>query len=131
VSDGVSFDVHEVTALVGVFEKAGGGPTMAKVNAVVFKGAMNIKKDAASRIAGHPTLHRVPVSIDFDMYFSLKGPSAEIGPNLSRVQGNLAFIAENGSPTSAPFPFMRPAGEAEEPKFAQAIDDLAVEAIAP
>lgn len=129
--DGISFDTHEITALAKTFSDAASGPTMEKVNAVVFKGAMNIKRDSASRISGHPHFRGVPASIDFDLYFSLRGPSAEIGPNVTKAQGNLAFLAENGSPTSGPIPFMRPAGVAEDPKFAKAIEDLSVKALEP
>lgn len=121
---GIGFDTHEVSALVKSFEDATGGPAIKDVTAVVFKGAMNVKKDAARRISGHPHWRRVAGSIDFDMHVSLKGPAAEIGPNHAKPQGNLAHIPELGSPTSAPIPFMAPAGEAEEPKFGKALEDL-------
>lgn len=123
------FDTHELLGVVKAFEDASGGPAVKKVEAVVFKGAMNIESDSARRISGHPRFRGVPSSIDFDTYRSLQGPAAEIGPNHSKKQGNIAHIAENGSPTSAPIPFMAPAGEAEEPKFAQALEDLAVKAL--
>lgn len=126
---GINFDTHEVTELVKTFENATGGPAMADVEKVVFKGAMNIKKDSARRISGHPHWRRVAGSIDFDTYRSLRGPAAEIGPNHNKPQGNLAHIPELGSPTSAPMPFMAPAGEAEEPKVGRALEDLAVKAL--
>lgn len=126
---GLEFDTHEVTALVKSFDAATGGPALKDVEAVVFKGAMNIKRDAARRISGHPHLRRLPGSIDFTMWRSLRGPAAEIGPNHSRPQGNLGHIAEDGTLTSAPIPFMRPAGDAEEPKFGKALEDLAAKAL--
>jgi hypothetical protein len=125
---GIEFDTHEVTALADAITKAS-APALADTEAVVFKGAMNIKRDAARRISGHPRFRRVPSSIDFDMYHSLKGPAAEIGPNHAKPQGNIAHIAEYGGLHSAPIPFMRPAADAEEPKFVKALEDLAVKAL--
>lgn len=119
------FDSSEVSVLVKAFEDASGGPAMKDIDAALFKGAMNIKKDGARRISGHPRFRGVPGSIDFDLYRTFRGPAAEIGPNQGKRQGNLAHIAENGSLTSAPIPFMGPAGEAEEPRFAKAMEDLA------
>lgn len=119
------FDAHEVTVLADAITKAS-APDVKDVTAVVFKGAMNVKTDAARRISGHPHLRRLPAAIDFDVYQSLRGPAAEIGPNTAKPQGNLGHIPEYGTPTSAPMPYMLPAGEAEEPRFARAMEDLAV-----
>lgn len=119
------FDTHQLTALVKSFDDATGGPAMKDVEAVVFKGAMNIKKDAARRASGMAHAPAYPRSIDFDMHFSLRGPTAEIGPNKSKRQGALGNLLEYGSVHNAPRPHMAPAGEAEEPRFAKAIEDLA------
>lgn len=128
---GIGFDSHEVTALAKAFEDATGGPAVADVGKVVFRGAIQIKRDAARRISGHPRWRRLPYAIDFDMYVSLKGPAAEIGPNHAKPQGKLGNIPEYGSPTSPPIPYMAPAATAEEPKFAKAIEDLAARALEP
>jgi hypothetical protein len=106
---GIGFDTHEVTAFADAITKAS-APARKDVEAVVFKGAMNIKRDSARRIARHPHWRRVGAAIDFDTFFSLKGPAAEIGPNHGKPQGNLGHIPEYGSPTSAPTPYMRSAG---------------------
>jgi hypothetical protein len=125
---GIGFDKHEVTAFADAITKAS-APARKDVEAVVFKGAMNIKRDSARRIARHPHWRRVGAAIDFDTFFSLKGPAAEIGPNHGKPQGNLGHIPEYGSPTSAPTPYMRPAADAEEPRFVKAMEDLAVKAL--
>ena len=126
--DGASFDKTQVVGLVDAISKAS-GPALKDVTAVVFKGAMNVKTDAARRISGHPRWHRLPAAIDFDMYASLKGPAAEIGPNHAKPQGNLGHIPEYGSLTSAPITYMAPAGDAEEPRLGKALEDLAVKAL--
>jgi hypothetical protein len=125
---GIEFDTREITVLVDAINKAS-RVAVADVEKVVFVGALNIKKDAQRRISGHRRWHRLPYAIDFDMYRSLKGPAAEIGPNHSKSQGPLGNIAEYGSPTSAPIPFMQPAADAEQPKFEKAMEDLAVKAL--
>lgn len=124
----VGFDTHEIVALVDSINKAS-RITQVEGEKVLFKGAMNIKRDAARRIAGHPRWRRVGPSIDFDMFRSRRGPSAEIGPNHSKPQGNLGHIPEYGTLTSAPIPYMRPAAEAEQPRFERAVEDLAVKAL--
>lgn len=124
----IAFDTHEVTVLADAMTKAS-RVAVADTEKVVFVGAIQIKKDAARRISGHRRYKKLPWSIDFDMYRSLKGPSAEIGPNHGKGQGALGNIPEYGTPTSAPIPFMRPAGEAEEPRFIAAMEALAVKAL--
>lgn len=125
---GVEFDKHEVTVLADAITKAS-APARADVEKVVFVGALNIKKDAQRRISGHRRFRRLKYAIDFDTFFSLKGPAAEIGPNHAKPQGNLGHVPEYGTPTSAPIPYMRPAADAEQPKFEKAMEDLAVRAL--
>jgi hypothetical protein len=125
---GIEFDTHEVTVLADAITKAS-APARADVEAVVFRGAIQIKKDAQRRISGHKRWRRLKYAIDFDTYFSLKGPAAEIGPNHGKPQGNLGHIPENGGLHSAPIPYMRPAADAEAPKFAAAMEALAVKAL--
>lgn len=98
-----------------------------EVTQVVARGALNIKKDAqarARRIGRHA--RRYPYSIGYDLRQGLRGPVAEIGPEVGRGQGSLGSILENGSPTSPPHPHMLPAGQAEAPRFERALEDLAV-----
>ena len=93
---------------------------------VVAKGALNVKRDAqrrAARIGRH--VRRYPASIGYDLHQGLRGPTAEIGPEVGRGQGSLGDILERGSLTSAPHPHMLPAGEAEAPRFERAMNDLA------
>lgn len=126
--DGVRIEKTEIVGVMDAINKAS-AVAVKDVTAAVFKGAMNVKTDSARRISGHPTLRRLPAAIDFDIYQSMKGPAAEIGPNHGKPQGNLGHVPEYGTPTSPPLPYMAPAGEAEEPRFAKAIEDLAVKAL--
>jgi len=125
---GIEFDTHEITVLADAITKAS-RVAPADAAKVVFVGALNIKKDAAQRIRGHKRLKKLPWSIDFDTYRSLKGPAAEIGPNHAKGQGALGNIAEYGTVNNPPIPFMRPAADAEQPLFEKAMEDLAVKAL--
>lgn len=125
---GIEFDTHEVTVLADAITKAS-AVAVKDIEPVIFRGAIQIKKDAQRRISGHPHYRRLRYAIDFDTFRSLKGPAAEIGPNHAKPQGNLGHIPEYGSPTSPPIPYMRPAADAEEPRFAKAMEDLAVKAL--
>jgi hypothetical protein len=125
---GINLDTHQVTALADAITKASGA-AIKDIEPVVFHGAMNIKKDAARRISGHPHLRRLPYAIDFDLFRSLKGPAAEIGPNHSKPQGPLGNIPEFGTVNNPPTPYMRPSADAEEPRFAKATEDVVVKAL--
>jgi hypothetical protein len=125
MADRARIDAHEVVGLVDAINKAS-RPNPAAVMAVVAKGAVNIKKDAARRISGLKHAPAYPRSITYDLYQSLRGPSAIIGPDKSRRQGALGNLLEYGSIKNPPHPHMGPAGEAEEPRFAKALEDLAV-----
>lgn len=100
-----------------------------KVWSVVSKGANNIKKDWAARWRGHSSIRHLPRSLSYDLHTGSAGADAEIGPDPSRMQGNLAhFIefgnAEYGSVRNAPIPGGLPALAAEEPRFVKALADL-------
>lgn len=98
-----------------------------EVMKVVARGAFQVQKDArerAKRIGRH--VRRYPYTITVDLARHGAEAAAEIGPETQRGQGALGDILENGSPTSAPHPHMLPAGEAEAPRFARALEDLAV-----
>lgn len=122
------FDYREITVLADAMTKA---TRVVEKDAekVIFRGAIQIKKDAQRRLKGNRHLRRLRYAIDFDMYRSLKGPAAEIGPNHAKAQGPLGNIAEYGTINNPPTPFMGPAADAEAPKFAKAMEDLAVKAL--
>lgn len=124
----VGVNGHEVVELEAVLVKAALG-VIKDVRAVVEKGALNIKKDAAKRIGGLAHARAYPRSISYDMRQSLLGPTAEIGPDKSRRQGALGNLLEYGSVNNPPHPHMRPAADAELPKFAKALEDLAVKTL--
>lgn len=123
------FDAHELAAFTKDLEKSA-AIMPAAAGAVVTKAALNIKNDARQRISGRPHIPAYPYSITFDdVRVNRLGASTEVGPDKSKRQGALGNILEYGSPGHPPIPHLGPAAEAEEPKFAKAIDELAGKAL--
>lgn len=125
-------DISGLTELVADLTAAP-GRVQRKVDGVVKKGAVNIVKDARQRASGNRYAPRYPSSITFDSGWERGAYVAEIGPDKSLPgrQGALGNILEFGVPSknTAPQPHLRPAFDIEEPKFVQAMENLADEAL--
>lgn len=95
-----------------------------EITAVVSKGSLNIKKNwqATWKGLGLKHLRAAPWSVNYDVVTTPGKIEGIIGPDLGRKQGNMAFILELGSETSAPHPGGSPALDAEAPKFEKALD---------
>jgi hypothetical protein len=124
---GVEFEDRELRILGDdLMQAAAKSPT--ETRKVVVKGLLNIKTDSRRRAASIEHVPSLPTSITYDSHPTPTGAWGEVGPEQDRRGGNLAGFIENeyGTPWSAPRPFMAPAARAEEPKFAKAMEDLAV-----
>ena len=119
----MSMDFSEVQALSASLGRASGG-LVKEARAVIAKGSVNIKKDARSRVSGHPSWKRLESSINYEQV----GLSSEIGYD-DVGQGELAGIAEFGSARHAPHPALMPAAKAEAPRFEKAMADAAAKLI--
>lgn len=105
----------------------------AEARKVVAKGALNIKNDARRRALGIAHAPRYPLTITYDSQETPAGGYADIGPDKQkrvgggkkRTIGNIGHLIEYGGPRNAPIPHMGPAADAEAPKFAKAMEDLA------
>lgn len=124
----IRFDDHELVALTKDLDRAA-AIAPAEAAKVVTKGAVNIKNDARRRISGLAHAPAYPYSITFDdVHVSKVWVQTVIGPDKNKRQGALGNVLEYGTRKNPPRPHMGPAGEAEEPKFARAMEDLAVKA---
>lgn len=122
-SQRLRFDTAEVAEVADLLVHAAGvAPVEARK--VVAKGALNIKTDARRRVSGHRHLPRYPAAITYDSHQTPTGGWAEIGPEKDRPQGALGNVLEYGGVREAPLPHMRPAAEAELPRFERAMADL-------
>lgn len=92
---------------------------------VVAKGSLNIKKDAQRMAPKGPHTPHYAKSITYEVGETKTAVASEIGPEHGRSQAELGFIFELGLPQTPPRPHLNPAGDLEEPKFVQAMEDLA------
>jgi len=96
---------------------------------VVSKGALNIKKDWAASLFGHPHLPHLPAAISYDMDVKPDSVSAEIGPDKNKKQGPLGSIAEFGTVNNPPRLDGARALATEAPKFEAACEVVAEQAL--
>jgi hypothetical protein len=127
-SKSLTFNTDEVAALADILARA---PEVAaaEVRPVVARGALQIKQDAQRRISGLRHAPAYPRSISYDTHVTAGSVWAEVGPDKTRRQGALGNLLEYGSVKNPPHPHMRPAAEAELPRFEKALADLAVKAL--
>jgi hypothetical protein len=100
-------------------------------DAVVRRGALNIKKDWARRWSGLAHAPAVPRAISYDVDSSAAEVCAEIGADKQRRQGALGNILEFGTVKNAPIPAGMPALAAEEPRFVRALVEVAENVLDP
>lgn len=127
-SQSLTFNTDEVAAVADILAHA---PDVAaeEIRAVVARGALQIKLDAQRRISGLRHAPAYPRSISYDTHVTRGAVWAEIGPDKTRRQGPLGNLLEYGSVKNPPHPHMRPAAEAEAPRFEKALEALAVKAL--
>lgn len=102
-----------------------GNKALKDVEKVVFKGAMNLKRDMAQELQSSRHFRSIAKSVDFDIESRPNGVEAEIGPKSGPGEpGNLANIAYFGtSRGGGTVDFMKPFEE-EKPRFEQAIREV-------
>lgn len=118
VDPGEVKEFHEI-----LVHAAGAAPDESRK--VVSKGALNIKNDAKKRVSGLAHAPAYPRAISYDTAASADAAWAEIGPDKAKRQGALGNLLEYGSVHNAPIPHIRPAADAELPRFEKAMSDLA------
>lgn len=127
----IRFDSRELMVLADDLGQAA-AIAPAEAGRVVTKAAVNVKADARRRISGLAHAPAYPSSITFDdVQVTRLGASTQVGPDKAKRQGALGNILEYGAPrrNSPPRPHIGPAAEAEQPRFAKALEALAVKAL--
>lgn len=94
---------------------------------VVAKGLLNIKKDVKDIWSGLAHAPDLPKAVTYET--DVKGTlvTGEVGPDKARRQGALGVFLEYGSVNNAPNPALNPALDVEEPRFANALEDLGID----
>lgn len=132
----VTVDGREVERLEKSIGRAAGAAEK-DAQAIVAKGALNIKKDA-QRVAR--SFRRAPLywsTINYDVRSRSGVIAADIGPDKTkrvgggphRTPGNLGGLLEYGSVNNPPHPHLRPAAARELPRFEKALRDAASRAL--
>ncbi|HTI26183.1 MAG TPA: hypothetical protein VL652_34660 [Kutzneria sp.] len=129
MADDISVTVEGVDRLLASLTKAQ-SRALPVVEAVVAKGALNIKQDWARRWTGLRHAPALPRAISYDLYHLPGSVRAEIGPDKARRQGALGNIIEFGTPKNAPRPGGLPALQSEAPKTEAALARLAGDLLA-
>lgn len=127
---GLDFDVSDLKRLAATIDQSI-PVALRDVRAVVARGALNVKKDAQTRVGRGPYTPRYASAISYDSHQITTGAWAEIGPDKDKAQGPLGNLLEYeyGTPWSAPTPHLGPALEAEAPKFEKALEDVLFKAL--
>lgn len=94
-----------------------------EAQAVLGKAGLNIKKGVRRRWSGLRHLRGLARTVGYDVAHGLSGPYVEIGAD-KRGQGELANVAEFGTPNNAPIPALAPELDAEAPRTVAALDAL-------
>lgn len=94
---------------------------------VVAKGSLNIKNDARRMAPKGPHLPYYANSINYETGETRTTSTGEIGPRKEpdALQGDLGHLLEYGGPKNPPYPHLMPAADREEPRFYQAMEDMA------
>lgn len=115
----VIIGLREVIADLTVAESG----LLPEVEAILGKGANNIKVGAKRRVSGLPRgyARAYPASISYDVFMVPGSVRAEIGPDKQRKQGALGNLIELGSVHNSPIPHLSPALDDEAPRFEAAL----------
>jgi hypothetical protein len=124
----MDIDLTELEALNAVIQ-ATGAAVQEQGRAVVSRGALNIKNDWRANAAASARSHgrRYPYDVNYDISQTPGVIEAEIGPQSGRkeLQSFLAAVLEFGSVHNPPHNDGGRALEAEEDRFAAAVEAMA------
>lgn len=119
-------DVSELRQLAVDLGRASGRADD-QVRRVIQKAALNIKKDLQSEATDTTHFTGVASSVTYETFEADGGWVAEIGPEIGKGQGSLAWIAYEGHATTGPT-FPDPSGALE--REAEAFRAYLAEAVA-
>jgi len=119
-----TLDVSGAKDLAATFSAAGrkverGAPK------VVAKGALNVKRQMQEELSGSPHFKSAAAAVSYD----IDGAEAEIGPEIGRAGGSLAWIAAFGTGRTPAWWDFTKAARDEAPNLERFLADLATGAL--
>lgn len=124
----LKFETDEIAAYGDLLVRAS-GVAVGEARKVLQKGLLNIKTDARRRRERSRYFPALARAITYESHETLTGGWGEVGPEHGKRQGNMGHIPEYGALKTPPEPYMRPAAEAELPRFERAVADLVEKAL--
>jgi hypothetical protein len=119
-----SLNVSGTDALAASFTKA--GQSIKKdARAVVSRGALNVKKQMQDELRTSPHFRAVAQAVTYD----LDGTEAEIGPEIGKGAGSLAFIAAYGTGRTPAWWDFTKAARDEAPNLERFLADIAARSL--
>jgi hypothetical protein len=95
-----------------------------RVRSTMSRAGLQLKRRMQAEASGSQSLRGVPASIGYDLKVGATLVEVEVGPEVGRAQGSLAFIGYEGTATSGPiFPDPVRALEAEADVTARYLGD--------
>lgn len=122
------FDVSEVTKLAFDLGK-GNAAMVVGARKILQVASIKIKKDMAAEIGRSPHFKAVAPAITYETKITAFGAESEIGPEVGKAAGSLAFIAAYGTSTQGPSWDHTAALRREAPVFEKFLGDLAAKSI--
>lgn len=101
MADDVRFDTSQLRDLATRLDRAS-GEVGREVVKVIKRGALNLRRDMRDEASGSEYFSGVPASITYETFFDRDSFEAEIGPEIGKGQGSLAFLAYEGTHTGGP-----------------------------
>jgi hypothetical protein len=119
-----SIDVSGADALAASFDAAGRS-IKKDAAAVVSRGALNVKRQMQDELKGSPHFRKAAPAVSYD----LDGTEAEIGPEIGRAAGSLAWIAAFGTGRTPAWWDFTKAARDEAPNLERFLADAAEKAL--
>lgn len=124
MADGIRIDDSEVRALAADLGRVP-AKTLPAVDAVMKRGAQNVKETMRSDAEGHASLPHFPRSITYDRVMGT-GIEYEIGPDKDRMQGPLGSILFYGTSRHGPVLDIEVGIREEAPRLEDNLSKVAV-----
>lgn len=121
-----SMDASEVTRLAANLGKIASA-SLKDVDAVLKKGAQNVKDEMVADVKGSPHFKGMAGAISYDSAYSVGAPRYEVGPDKSRRGGALGNIYYFGTSRGGGSGDIEKPLRSEAPRLEKALADLADE----
>jgi len=109
----IDLDLNQINALANRL-RAADRQSAVEARRSIARSGVDLKRAMAQEATGSQHFPGIPASIGYDLTFTGDTFELEVGPEIGRGQGSLAFIPYEGTPVAGPsFPDPQHLAEAE------------------